>query len=197
MNKEFFEKIKPIFIPTLVMVLICIVITGALAGTNLITKDKIKLQEEKQQTDSMKEVLPASSYETKTATVDGEEITYYVADDSGKTLGYIFVTSQKGYGGDDKVMTAINADGTIKAVKVLDVSNETPGLGQNTGNAEWYSQFSGLNGKKNVKVVKNGAKKENNEINAVTGATISSTAVKNAVNKALEINKFLEGADNE
>lgn len=195
--KSFFSSNKGIIIPTVVMVCICIAVTGALAGTNLITKEKIALEAEKQQTESMKEVLPASSYNEKTVKMDGEEYTYYDAAKAGKSIGKIFVTAEKGYGGDDKVMTAVNANGTIKAVKVLDVSNETPGLGQNTGNAEWYSQFSGLNGKKNVKVVKNGAKKESNEINAVTGATISSTAVKNAVNKALEINKFLEGADNE
>lgn len=199
MNKEFFGKIKPIFIPTLVMMVICIVITGALAGTNLVTKEKINLQAEKQQTDSMKEVLPASSYETKKTTMENNEYTYYVAVESGKAVGKIFVTSQKGYGGDVKVMTAVLDDGTVKAVKVLDASSETPGLGQNTANPEWYSQFGGLDGKKDINLVKNGANKESNEINAVTGATISSTAVKNAVNTAIKINSFVskEGADNE
>ena len=191
--KKFFADSKPILIPTIVMIAICIVVTGALAGTNLITKDTIKQIEKKQQEDSMKEILEAQTYEEKTVSVkfedETEECTYYVAKDGNTEKGYIYIVTEKGYGGDVKVMTALNFEGGIKAVKVLDVSNETPGLGQNTGNPTWYEQFGGLKSDKEITVKKNGADAENNEINAVTGATISSTAVTKAVNKALEIDK--------
>ncbi len=176
-------KNKEIVVPTIVMVAICLVVTLALSGTNLLTKNKIAEISKADQDNSMKEVLSADSYNEKTAAKDGTEYTYYEAEQSGEKIGYIFVTSKKGYGGDDKVMTAITTDGTIKAVKVLDVSNETPGLGQNTGNKDWYSQFSGM-AKGDIQVVKNGASKENGTVNAVTGATISSKAVTDAVNTA-------------
>ncbi|MCQ2455059.1 MAG: RnfABCDGE type electron transport complex subunit G [Clostridia bacterium] len=189
--KKFFEENKGIIIPTVVMVLICVVVTGALAVTNMETKNPIKEQEEKTQADSMKEVMNAETYEENTAMLEGEEFTYYIAK-NGEEIGYIFVTAEKGYGGDDKVMTAVNLDGTIKAVKVLDVSGETPGLGQNAGNPEWYGAFSGLSAKTETKIVKNGADKDKNEVEAVTGATISSTAIKNAVNKAISYYNYLE-----
>ncbi len=191
--KKFFSDLNPITIPTIVMVVICIVVTGALAGTNLLTKAKIKQIEAEQQKESMKEVLKAEDYEEKAVSVkfekETEKCTYYVAKNGETEVGYIYIVTEKGYGGDVKVMTAVNQDGSIKAVKVLDVSNETPGLGQNTGNEEWYSQFSGLDGGKEITVQKSGADKNNNEINAVTGATISSSAVTRAVNKALTIDK--------
>ncbi len=185
--KKFFIDNKEITFPTVVMICICIVITAALAGTNLLTKNKIKKIQQKQQNDSMKELIEAEKYKE----ISEKDFTYYIAEKGGKTVGYIFVTSEKGYGGDDKVMTAVNPNGTVKAVKVLDVSNETPGLGQKTGDKDFYSQYSGL--KSGITVVKNGASKKDNNINAVTGATISSNAVTKAVNEALKQYKKVSG----
>lgn len=193
--KEFIVKSAPVTVPTLVMVIICIVVTGALAVTNLVTKDKITEINIKEQNDSMKEVLSAKEYKEKSITLKlnkGESkstYTYFEALDGEKIKGYIYVLTEKGYGGDVKVMTAVKENGEIKAVKVLDVSNETPGLGQNTGNKEWYSQFKGLTLKKEIEVLKGTAGKDTNGVNAVTGATISSKAVTKAVNTAGKINK--------
>ena len=97
----------------------------------------------------------------------------------------IFVSQANGYGGVVSVMTAIDMNGNIISVEILAASDETPGLGQNVTKESFYSQYAGL--KDNVTVVKGGAaNKENNEINAVTGATISSKAVTTAVNQALD-----------
>ena len=95
-----------------------------------------------------------------------------------------FTGTAKGYGGDVSVMTAVNTDGTVSGTAILDVSNETPGLGQNAAKEGFYSQFKGL--KKGISLLKNGADGEKNEINAVTGATITSAAVTRAVNAALD-----------
>ncbi|MCQ2440552.1 MAG: RnfABCDGE type electron transport complex subunit G [Clostridia bacterium] len=176
--------------PTVVMVCICIVVTLALSLSNLVTAPKIKVLEEKTQKDAMSRVIKADNYkrETKDITFDGgdtsETVTYYTAKNSKKIIGYIFVMNEKGYGGDVSVMTAINTDGTVKAVDILDVSNETPGLGQNSKKESFYSQYKGL--KNNISVVKNSTDSSNNEIQAVTGATITSKAVTKAVNKSLE-----------
>ena len=75
---------------------------------------------------------------------------------------------------------------------ILDVSGETPGLGQNAAKESFYSQYAGL--KKGVSLLKNGAKAENNEVDAVTGATITSTAVTRAVNAALDDFEKVKGA---
>ena len=127
----------------------------------------------------MNEVLPAEDY-TQT---EGKEI--YTAVKNGAVAGYIFVTGAKGYGGNISVMTAVDPAGKILAVSILSASDETPGLGQNVTKEGFYSQFLGLSG--DITVVKNGANSTDNEINAVTGATISSKAVTKAVNEALTL----------
>ena len=174
------------------MIGICLVITAALAGTNLLTESKIEAIEKKQQEESMSEVLKADRYEDYDI-VSGKE--YEALDQDGTVVGYIFGNTAKGYGGDVKVMTGIKADGTVNAVKVLDATSETPGLGQNTGKADFYDRYSGLSTKKEITVVKSGAFKDSNSVNAVTGATISSKAVTKAVNEARE--RFNEIMENE
>ena len=114
----------------------------------------------------------------------GESFTYYIAVKDGETVGFIFKTAEKGYGGDVSVMTAVNPVGTVMSVAILDVSNETPGLGQNAAKESFYSQYAGK--KRGISLLKNGADTAKNEVNAVTGATITSTAVNKAVNTALE-----------
>lgn len=190
-NKNFFlARSKDILIPTIVLMAICLVVTGALAGTNMLTERKIEAIEQQEQDESLKEVLKADKYKD---IVSGKE--YKALDKNGNVVGYIFVTTEKGYGGDVKVMTGIKTDGTISAVKVLDATSETPGLGQNTGKEDWYRQFAGLSAAEEIKVDKNSASKPDNTVRAVTGATISSKAVTKAVNKARE--RFNEIIENE
>ncbi len=182
--KKFYKDNTEIIIPTLVMVSISVVVTLALSSTNMLTEGKIA-QITKQNTDkAMAKVIDAEAYEELTAQVDGEQISYYKATNGEETAGYIFIVAAKGYGGDVSVMTAVNGDLTVKAVEILDAPDETPGLGQNITKESFYNQYEGL--KKDVTVVKNGADSEANEINAVTGATISSKAVTGAVNKSLQ-----------
>ena len=176
-KNNFFARNAAILVPTAVMMAICLVVAAALSGTNLLTKDRIKQLEEKEQNASMSEVLKADEYEQK-------DDTTYIAKSNGDTVGYIFVIAEKGYGGEVKVMAGIKADGEISAVKVLDATSETPGLGQNTGKEDFYNQYAGLSSKSEIEVKKNGASKEENSVNAVTGATISSKAVTKAVNTA-------------
>ena len=90
-------------------------------------------------------------------------------------------------------MTAVKPDGTVAGVAILDVSGETPGLGQNAAKGElFFAVCRGL--KRAFLVLKNGAKAENNEVDAVTGATITSTAVTRAVNAALDDFEKVKGA---
>ncbi len=184
---NFINRYEEIIIPTFVMICICFIVTLALSSANLLTADKIaSLSKEKQATE-MKKVIEAEEYIEASLSVDGKEIHYHTAKNGKNILGYIFITSAKGYGGDISVMTAVNLDGTVKTVSILDASNETPGLGQNVTRDSFYSQFAQRS--ENVSVVKNGASLENNEINACTGATISSKAVTKAVNEAIEYSK--------
>ena len=181
---KFIEALKKnredIIKPVGVLLAICIIIPLALSITNKVTVKKIAELEAANSKKNMQSLIDADNFEE----CENGEITYYAAINGGKTAAYIFTESSKGYGGDVSVMTAIKPDGTVAGVAILDVSGETPGLGQNAAKESFFSQYIGL--KKGVSVLKNGAKAENNEVDAVTGATITSTAVTRAVNKALD-----------
>ena len=181
---KFIEAIKKnredIIKPVGVLLAICIIIPLALSVTNKVTAKKIAELEKENSKKNMQGLVSADDFEKCS---DGG-IEYYAAVKGGETAAYIFTESAKGYGGDVSVMTAVKPDGTVAGVAILDVSGETPGLGQNAAKESFYSQYAGL--KKGVSLLKNGAKAENNEVDAVTGATITSTAVTRAVNAALD-----------
>lgn len=109
------------------------------------------------------------------------------ADASGATIGYVITsTSKDGYGGAITVSVGISADGTVNGIEFLTLA-ETAGLGMNASKPEWKGQYAG----KNVDaftVTKNGAAADN-EINAISGATITSNAVTGAVNAAVHFAK--------
>lgn len=182
--KTFFKSNIEIIMPTAVLATICIVVTLALSSTNMLTENKIATLAEQTQNEAMSKLIEADEYTIQTASLSSGEIDYNIAVKDGETIGYIFVVDTKGYGGTVSVMTAVNTDGAIAAVEILDASNETPGLGQNVTKQDFFTQFTNLTD--NITVIKGGtASADNNEINAVTGATISSKAVTNAVNEAL------------
>ena len=185
---KFIELIKnnknDIIKPVAVLLAICIIIPLALSLTNKITKDKIAELDEKNSSETMASLIKADKFTEEEFKDSETEFTYYFALKDGNIIGYIFKTAEKGYGGDVSVMTAVNSDGTVKSVAILDVSNETPGLGQNAAKESFYSQYEGK--KSAISLLKNGADSAKNEVNAVTGATITSTAVNKAVNKALK-----------
>lgn len=188
MNK-FLDLVKknydPILKPTIVLLAICIVISFALSLTNKITAPEIKVLAEKQQQDSMNQLVVADDF---TECSHKKGFTYYEAKKDGEIVGYLFVNESKGYGSTVSVMTAV-VDGKVHAVRVLDASGETPGLGQNTTKESFYGQFVGKS--KGISVVKFGAKDQ--EVNAVASATISSKAVTSAVNEALEQFETVKG----
>lgn len=177
---------KDILKPALILFAICLVVTALLAGTNLLTKNKIAEQSALEAEQSRKVVLSdADSFEE----ADG----YYIGKANDKTVGYVFQTEAKGYGGTVKVMTGISADGQITGVVILEHS-ETPGLGANAEKASFTDQFKQAVPENGITLVKNKAPSDG-EIEAMTGASITSRAVTNAVNEAIEqYNTVKEGA---
>lgn len=173
-------NIKEVLKPTAILFVICVVVSAALAGTNLLTRDRIAQAQAQKAEESRMIVLPgAESFEER----DGH---YAGLDGGGNTVGYVFETEGKGYGGSVNVMTGISAEGSITGVVILS-HGETPGLGANAEKESFREQYKQpvadlANG---ISVVKFQAPKEG-EIQAMTGATITSTAVTNAVNSAIE-----------
>jgi electron transport complex protein RnfG len=135
---------------------------------------------------------------------DNNHITDYskATDADGNELGYAFAVTTKGYGSGLKLMIGVDMEGTVTGLSIVDCSNETPGLGANASNDKyfgegkgWYSQFEGkTNG---IEVKKSGETVGDNDIQAITGATITSKAVTGGVNEALQyFNDNLKGGSN-
>ena len=165
-----------VFKPIVVLVIICIVVTGALAATNQVTapiiEEATRLAEEKSRT----ELLPeAEGFEEITGvSVDNVSAIYKSTND----VGVVITSSAKGYGGDVVVMTAITPDGTIKQIKVTEAA-ETKGIGSNvTENSEYQANYSGLPATQALVL--------GTDVDAYSGATVSSRAVNNAVNSAID-----------
>lgn len=170
---------KSILLPTVILFIICVVVSAALAGTNLLTKDKIAEQQVLKAEESRKIVLEAAeSFEEQ----NGGE--YYTGVAGGQTVGYVFETESKGYGGTVQVMTGISSDGDITGVVILSHA-ETPGLGANAEKDSFRDQFKQPAPEGGIEVVKYQTPKEG-QIEAMTGATITSKAVSSAVNQAVE-----------
>lgn len=177
------NKVREIITPIIVLTLIAAFMAGLLGGTNLLTKDQIAVLAAQNEQAAVSKVIKADSYEKKEITLNGTKHTYYEAISNDATVGYAFTVSENGYGGAVSCVVGIEKNGKVSAVEIVDVSNETPGLGQNAKNKSFTDQFGGK--KSSVTVVKTGA--DETEINAVTGATITSKAVANAVNQSLEL----------
>ena len=173
---------KEIFVPTIILLIICVVSAALLGGTNMLTKDKIASIEAEVKAAAMQTVMP-DAVSFSEAVIADETLEYSEAFDAdGKISGYAFTVTENGYGGKIKMMVGINPDGTVSKVAVLSADNETPGLGQNIKKDSFLDQF--LNKTGSLTVTKNAAASDT-EIQAITSATISSSAVTRAVNSAL------------
>ena len=100
--------------------------------------------------------------------------------------------STKGYGGQIQLMVGISKEGKLAGIKILSQS-ETPGLGANATLPSFYEQYKEKPISKDLEVVKSGTS-EDNQIQALTGATITSKAVTTGVNEAIKFyQENLEG----
>lgn len=185
------NNVKELLKPVVVLTLIAAVMAGLLGGTNLLTAERIATLTAKAETEAVSKVIKAESYEKKKVTTDTGDYTYYEALKNGTIVGYAFAASHNGYGGAVSIVIGVNTLGGVTAVEITDVSNETPGLGQNAKKTSFTDQFKDKTEIGEVK--KTGAK--GNDINAVTGATITSRAVANAVNSALELYDAVKEGD--
>ena len=177
---------KEVLKPALSLFVFCLVMTLLLAGTNLLTKDMIKEQELKTEETARKVVFAsADSFEAK----DG----YFLALKDGETIGYIFTTEADSYGGALKVMTGISEAGKVTGVSILSI-DDTPGLGMNAKNESFRGQYLQDVPAAGFEVVTGGGAGEG-EINALTGATITSMAVTTAVNEAVSQFNNLKAGD--
>ncbi|MDD2703549.1 MAG: RnfABCDGE type electron transport complex subunit G [Candidatus Omnitrophica bacterium] len=186
---------KELFKYGFILALICMTAAGLLAGINMLTRGRIHNQAQAEELNSLKEVLPAADYFEPVK--ENDTILYYIGKNPHKiTVGFVFKTGGKGYSSVIETVAGLTPDGTITGIKILN-QNETPGLGaricevkddktigdvlrgvkQESARKPWFQQQ--FSGKKTVEL---------DQVEAITGATISSRAVIESVKKrAVEI----------
>ncbi len=112
-------------------------------------------------------------------------------DDQGNELGYAFtVTTSEGYGGDIQFAMGVQDDGTLNGISILSIS-ETAGLGMRATTDDFKNQFKDKNVEK-FTYTKTGATSDD-EIDALSGATITTNAMTNGVNAGLAAFRYEKG----
>lgn len=156
------------------LLLIAAVVAGLLGLVDHITANKIAAINQEKTAASMEQVLPASAY---------NEMDYTGSDPLVKALyeavgsGYVVEVTPAGFGGTIDMVVGVSVDGTVTGVSIISMS-ETSGLGANAARDSFREQYIGKTG--DLAVSKDGG-----EIDALTGATITSRAVTSGVNSAV------------
>lgn len=195
----------------LALTLITLVAGVALGGVYEITKDPIARQEAQAKAEAYEQVFTdAAAFEeiemddtliqTIRDQLDQEgyktqsiEEVMRAEDQSGETLGYAFtVVTSEGYGGDIRFSMGVQNDGTLNGISILSIG-ETAGLGMNADTPAFKDQFVGKQVEK-LQYTKNGATQDD-EINAISGATVTTNAMTNGVNAGLCAFRVMEGGD--
>lgn len=167
--------------PSLVLVVICLVVTLALAGTYSIANPIILENQAKAADEARMTVLPeGDAFTAYDGTLVDGVLDCYMADNGA---GMAITANYKGFGGAVKVMVGIDADGNITGATVTEHA-ETPGLGTKAMTPEYLAQYQG------VGEVVGGHINNDTNIDAISGATITSNAVYCSIEAAL--NQFNE-----
>lgn len=172
---------------------ICAVAALVLGITNNITSPVIE-ERNIQASNKSRQIVLSDAEEFKQLEGMNSDIVVEVYEGlkGGDVIGYTIKTSPKGYGGAVEVMVGISTDGKITGVDIGNHS-ETPGLGSKASEPAFKDQYLDKGVANSLLVVK-GNVNNDNEIYAISGATITSNGVTSGVNAAMKIyNEKLSG----
>ena len=173
------KAVKEFVVPAAVLTAICLVVSGALAGTYQLTEPVIEAAKRAEADASRVVVLPdGKNFEEVSASGLDNIVDAYKA---GNGAGYVITGKAKGYGGDLQVMAGISSDGKITGVKLMD-NNETQGIGSKTGEASYTGQYKGKDSTLDG-------------VTTISGATVSSKAFESAVNTIFQAYGSLAGVE--
>lgn len=159
---------------TLTLFLITTIVAGLLGLVNYVTADTIAEQIAQKAENAMRQVLEADGYEPLDVPEDSAVTAAYRAGDKG----YVVRVAPNGFGGAIDMMVGVDVSGAVTGVAIVSQS-ETASLGANCTREDFRAQFTGKTGTLSVS-------KDGGEIEALTGATVTSRAVTEGVNTALE-----------
>ena len=162
-----------------VLFLICLVTSLLLGLTNEVTAPFIAANDEKTVQEAMAKVLPADEYTDVTDQYTGGDATVDMVYQAGDAGYVVQVSPATSFAGGLTIMVGVDADNACTGISVV-ATAETSGLGSNASRPTFADQFIGQTGV--VQVTKDGG-----TINAITGATITSRGVCEAVTSAIAV----------
>ncbi len=166
------RKQLPAFV---ILGIIALVAAVALALTNMVTRGPIQERAAAALREAFSTVMPAESYEQLTIPAEYKDVSaLYAAKNGDEVIGYCVTASKNGYNNAVAVNLGVGTDGIVTACAIGDTNfAETPGFGARAKDEAFQSQFAGID------AVNGGS------FDALSGATITSTAILNATNDAL------------
>ena len=189
-----------VFIIKLASILFAITFIATLLLTlcNYLTKDRIAELAAKNAEIAKQEVLEDATFENIELSDDiiaklQKEFSFvaaYKAERNNEFAGYCINVAPAGFGGNIDMIVGLDSELNFTGIKIISMA-ETPGLGAKAQDESFYGQYA--DGKKGtLSVVKNNPSPAEDEIQAISGATITSKAVTDGANAALEIAKILK-----
>lgn len=167
-----FETIRPV----VVLVSICMVAGALLGFVHAATEPVAQANAEKKAREVYETLVPeAKDFAELDCSVDGCTAALEARDSSGDLLAYVIVAQSKGYGGQVPIAVAFEPEGTVKSITAMS-NEETPGLGTKIANESYIGQYVGMSAEK----------ADAEDIDLISGATISSRAALAAFNIAVE-----------
>lgn len=162
---------------------LALLVTAACSGmllslANMAAAEKIIANQKKAVEDGIRVIEPNAE------SIDELEKDIFKLKKGKQSLGYAFLTEGQGYQGPIKILCGVDSQfDKILGIEIIE-STETPGLGARINEAWFKKQFAALNINGLISYVK-GKPQGDREIEAITGATVSSKAVVDILNKAV------------
>lgn len=175
-----------------VLTLICTLVAMLLAGVYALTIDTYEENLLATKRAAIASLFDRETVDTEMLSTEGFEVEeLYRVTDGGALLGFCANVKSAGFGGDIDMMVAISPEGNLLGVKIVAMS-ETPGLGSRAGEDEHLSQYKGSFTYGDEEYLTLGE-----QVDAISGATVSSRAVHAGVNTALEALLYYRQAGDE
>ncbi len=166
-----------------VLTIVCLVCALFLSLAESMAREKINYNESKAVKKAIFDIVDECK-DVKEVSIKGTKI-YKLFDGKNSLIGYGFLATGEGYQGKIKIMAVTDKDfNKLLGIEIIS-SQETPGLGAKINEGFFKNQFRSLNIKVPIEYTKSEVKKDN-QIKAITGATISSKSVVNILNKAID-----------
>lgn len=153
--------------PILAVTVVVFIAVAILGGLDSVTRDMIEYQKELKIQRMLNEIFP-----DMTSYISEDDI--YIISSDGAEIGFAFLAIGKGYGGDIDILVGLEDETTLKGIAVI-AHAETPGLGDKILAPDFTDRFVGVN------ITDVAVPDEGGKIDAITGSTISTKAVIDAV----------------